>query len=128
MKNFAAVILLLLSLHSHAQNDRVNDFNNINWFQTFNTIDLNKKWSLYAEYQLRREKGLKYWQQSLLRIGANYKLNDYVIVHAGYAWAETFPYGDYPIASNGTFPEHRLYEQLTLRQPAGKILFTYGFE
>ena len=127
MKNFTVAIFLLLSLYIHAQNDRVNDFNNTNWLQTVNTITLKKKWSLHAEYQWRREKGLKYWQQSLLRIGANYKLNDNMIAHLGYAWAETFPYGDYPIASNGTFPEHRLYEQLTLKQPAGKILFTHRF-
>jgi len=127
MKNLTVSILLLLSLCSSAQNDRVSDFNNTNWLQTFNTISLSKKWSLHAEYQWRREKGLKYWQQGLLRIGANYKLTDNVIVHAGYAWAETFPYGDYPIANNGTFPEHRLYEQLTLRQPTGKLLFTHRF-
>ena len=127
MKNFAVSFLLALTICSHAQNDRVNDFNNTNWLQTFNTIPLNKKWSLHAEYQWRREKGLKYWQQSLLRIGANYKLNDNVIAHIGYAWAETFPYGDYPIANNGTFPEHRLYEQLTLRQSSGKVLFTHRF-
>jgi hypothetical protein len=127
MRNYLGTIFLLLSLYCHAQNDRVNDFNNTNWLQTFNTINLNKKWSLHAEYQLRREKGLKYWQQGLLRIGANYKLNDNVIAHIGYAWVETFPYGDYPIANNGTFPEHRLYEQLTLKQPTGKILFTHRF-
>ena len=127
MEKFATAILLLLSLYGDAQNDRVDDFNNTNWLQTFNTIALNKKWSLHAEYQWRREKGLKYWQQGLLRIGINYKINDNVIAHAGYAWAETFPYGDYPIANNGTFPEHRLYEQLTLRQPSGKMLFIHRF-
>ena len=50
-----------------------------------------------------------------------------MIAHAGYAWAETFSYNDYPIANNGTFPEHRLYEQLTLRQPSGKALFNHRF-
>lgn len=127
MKIFIISILMLLSLSSHAQNDRINDFNNTNWLQTFNTITLNKKLSLHAEYQWRREKGLKFWQQGLLRIGANYKIADNVIAHVGYGWAETFPYGDYPIANNGTFPEHRLYEQLTLRQPSGKVLFTHRF-
>jgi Protein of unknown function (DUF2490) len=127
MRNYIAAKFLLLSLCSYAQNDRVNDFNNTNWLQTFHTIALDKKWSLHAEYQWRREKGLKFWQQGLLRIGANYKINDNVIAHAGYALAETFPYGDYPIANNGTFPEHRLYEQLTLRQPTGKVLFTHRF-
>lgn len=127
MKEYLIIFFCLFSACSHAQNDRVNDINNVNWLQTFNIITLNKKWSLHAEYQWRREKGLKYWQQSILRIGANYKINDKVIAHLGYAWVETFPYGDYPIANNGTFPEHRLYEQLTLRQPTDKLLFTHRF-
>lgn len=95
--------------------------------QTFNTILLNKKWSLHLEYQWRRTKGFKNWQQSLLRIGANYKLNDNLTAHLGYGWVETFSYGDYPIANNGTFPEHRLYEQISFRQPVNKFLFTHRF-
>ncbi len=127
MRTFIIPLLLLLSFCCHAQNDRLNDYNNINWVQTFNTIPLKKEWSLHVEYQWRRENGLKYWQQSLLRVGANYKLHENVTAHIGYGWIETFPYGDFPIASAGTFPEHRLYEQLTLRQPTGKLLFTHRF-
>jgi len=127
MKISISFFIVFLSLHSTAQNDRLNDYNNLVWLQSFNTIAGNKKWSLHAEYQWRRDNGLKHWQQSLLRIGANYKINDNVIVHAGYAWVETFPYGDYPIANNGTFPEHRLYEQLTLRQPINKFIVTHRF-
>ncbi len=121
------IIFFLITALGFAQNDRVNDYNNLVWLQSINTITLNKKWSVHAEYQWRRDNGFKNWQQSLLRIGANYKLNDNVIIHAGYAWAETFPYGKYPIAGNGTFPEHRLYEQLTLRQPINKFLLTHRF-
>lgn len=114
-------------LQVFAQNDRVNDYNNINWLQTFNTISITEKWSLHLEYQWRRENGLKNWQQSLLRLGANYKLNDAVAIHMGYGWIETFPYGDYPIASAGTFPEHRLYEQISFKQPINKWTFTHRF-
>ncbi|MBM3416390.1 MAG: DUF2490 domain-containing protein [Bacteroidetes bacterium] len=110
-----------------AQNDRVNDYNYLNWVQTFNTVLLNKKWSLHLEYQWRRDEGLKNWQQSLLRIGANYKINDNVTAHLGYGWIETFSYGDFPIANNGTFPEHRIYEQISFRQPVNKFLFTHRF-
>lgn len=120
-------VFFFVTAMAFAQNDRVNDYNTIAWLQTFNTIKLNNKWALHAEYQWRRENGFKNWQQSLLRIGTNYKINDNVIVHAGYAWVESFPYGKYPIANNGTFPEHRIYEQLTLRQPINKFLFTHRF-
>jgi hypothetical protein len=127
MKRLVFISCLLVTVNSFAQNDRVNDFNNINWLQTFNTVSLNKKWSMHLEYQWRRTDGLKNWQQSLLRIGANYKLNENVTAHLGYGWIETFSYGDYPIAPNGTFPEHRIYEQISFRQPVNKFLFTHRF-
>lgn len=127
MKKNICFYLLLLPATLLAQNDRLNDPNNINWVQTINTINLSKKWSIHAEYQWRRDDGFKNWQQSLLRLGANYKMNDNVTAHIGYGWIETFPYGDYPIAATGTFPEHRLYEQLSFRQPVNKWIFTHRF-
>lgn len=127
MRKILLLCLLGYSGLLQAQNDRVNDFNYINWVQSIHTIKLDKKWSLHAEYQWRRDHGLKYWQQSLLRLGVNYKLNDQATVHFGYGWIETFPYGDYPTASNGTFPEHRIYEQLVLKQPLNKWTFTHRF-
>jgi len=127
MKKLILIPFLFFFFNLSAQNDRVNDYNYLNWVQTFNTISLNKKWSLHLEYQWRRDEGLKNWQQSLLRIGANYKLNENITAHLGYAWAETFSYGDYPIANNGAFPEHRIYEQLTFRQPVNKFTFIHRF-
>lgn len=128
MKKIIVVpLLLLLAVSLPAQNDRLNDYNNINWLQTLNTISLSQKWSAHLEYQWRREAGFRYGQQSLLRTGINYKLNDNITAHIGYAWIETYPYGDYPIAANGTFPEHRLYEQISFLQPVKKWTFTHRF-
>jgi hypothetical protein len=127
MKKMFVILFVLFTLPALAQNDRLNDYNNTNWLQSFTTLSLSKKWSLHLEYQWRREKGLALWQQSLLRLGANYKLNDQVTAHLGYGWILTYPYGDYPIASNGTFPEHRIYEQISFRQPVNKWIFTHRF-
>ena len=127
MKKIFFIPVLFLSFLSHAQNDRLSDYNNTNWVQLFNTIKLDKKWSLHAEYQWRRENGLKNWQQSLLRFGVNRKLNDQVTVHLGYGWIETFAYGDFPIAAAGTFPEHRIYEQISFKQPIKKWTLTHRF-
>lgn len=118
---------MFFSCGCFAQNDRLHDHNNTNWLQTFNTIKLNKNWSLHVEYQWRREEVLKHWQQSLLRVGVNRRLNEQLTVHLGYGWIETFPYGDHPIASAGTFPEHRVYEQFSLRQPIKKWILTHRF-
>mgnify|MGYP000909683727 FL=1 len=127
MKKIFFIPVLFFSGLAFAQNDRVNDYNNTNWVQLFGTINLDKKWSLHTEYQWRRTAGLKNWQQSLLRIGVNRKLNENVTVHLGYGWIETFPYGDFPIASAGTFPEHRIYEQISFKQPVKKWTFTHRF-
>lgn len=127
MKKIFFIPVLFLSFLSQAQNDRLSDYNNTNWVQLFNTIKLDKKWSLHAEYQWRRENGVKNWQQSLLRFGVNRKLNDQVTVHLGYGWIETFPYGDFPIAAAGTFPEHRIYEQISFKQPIKKWTITHRF-
>jgi hypothetical protein len=125
MKQVLTIFFTILVFSLSAQNDRVNDYNNTNWLQTFATITLNKKWSIHAEYQWRRTNGLKNWQQSLFRTGINYKMNDNIVLQAGYAEAETYVYGNFPIAGNGTFPEHRLYEQLVLKQPLNKFLITH---
>src|ERR1044072_6842066 len=112
MKKLLFFFFFFSSTICRGQNDRVNDYNYINWVQSLNTVSLDKKWSLHLEYQWRRTDGLKNWQQSLLRVGTNYKLHENVVLHGGYGWIETFPYGNYPLASTGTFPEHRLYEQI----------------
>lgn len=127
MKKLIIIPAILFYVNSFAQNDRLNDFNNTNWLQTINTVSINKIWSLHLEYQWRRENGLKYWQQSLFRTGVNYKVNENITAHIGYAWIETFPYGDVPLAADGTFPEHRIYEQLILKQPINKLTFTHRF-
>lgn len=127
MKKFFIPILIFIYTKSFAQNDRVNDYNTIGWLQTINTVSLNKKWSLHLEYQFRRTDGLKHWQQSMVRTGVNFRLNNNVVLHTGYGWVKTFPYGDFPIASQGAFPEHRIYEQISFLQPMNRFNFSHRF-
>ncbi|MFM6976580.1 MAG: DUF2490 domain-containing protein [Sphingobacteriaceae bacterium] len=118
---------MLLPLGLMAQETRVSDANFINWLQTLNTISFNDKWSLQVEYQLRRAEGFKIAQQHLVRFGANFKWHENIVVQGGYAWVSTHPYGDFPIAAAGTFPEHRLYEQFLLKQQINKWSFAHRF-
>lgn len=113
-----------LVIHGHAQNDRLKDRNNIAWSQSFFTIRLTNKWQLLAEYQWRRTDGFRSWQQSLLRGAVQYTVNPQISFAAGYGWIETFPYGDFPIAANGRFPEHRLHEQVVMKNKFGGISVT----
>ncbi len=121
MKPIVTALFLCLTLISSAQNDRLKDENTIIWPQVFINIPLNKKWDLLTEYQWRRTQGLKDWQQSLLRTTIQYKLNPQVTIGGGYGWVKTFSYGDFPLAGNGAFPEHRIHEQVQLKNAFGKL-------
>ncbi len=67
------------------------------------------KWSLHLESQFRRSDYGEHWQQLLLRPGLNYTISPALTLSAGYAWVETYPYGDIRVPQD--FPEHRLWEQ-----------------
>lgn len=134
MKRIATVLSILCCLLLNAkskifaQNVRFTDRNSIGWFNYFGTIKLKTKWSLHTEYQWRRVQIIKDWQQSLLRIGVNYQLNNDVQFRLGYAWAETFAYGDIPLNAFGKqFTEHRTYQMATLNNKMGKLTLSHRF-
>ena len=85
MKKLIIILFLIHSINSKAQNDRVNDYNNINWAQLFVVKALNKKTDWLIEYQWRRTDGLKNWQQGLFRTALQYKPNNNVGIAVGYA-------------------------------------------
>ncbi|WP_438946789.1 DUF2490 domain-containing protein [Sediminibacterium sp.] len=134
MKRIATVLSILCCLLLNAkskvfaQNGRITDRNSIGWFNYFGTIKLKAKWSLHTEYQWRRVQIIKDWQQSLLRIGVNYQLNNDVQFRLGYAWAETFAYGDIPLNAFGKqFTEHRTYQMATINDKIGKVSLSHRF-
>lgn len=114
-------VLLLLSIvfiasnAVNAQNTRLNDRNALGWYNYFGTIKVSKKFGIHTEYQFRRSEIITHWQQSLLRFGVNYQVNPKLQLRLGYAWIETFPYGEIPINGMGkTFTEHRLFQMATI--------------
>jgi hypothetical protein len=120
--------LFLVSQISFAQNNRLNTNNDIGWFNYFGTIKVSEKFGIHTEYQWRRNRLITDWQQSLLRVGVNYNLNPRVIFRAGYAWIETFPYGEYPINGFGKdFTEHRIFEMVQLSHKEGIVDFSHRF-
>lgn len=127
MKKILVAAALLLALPCYAQYNRLKDPNSIAWPQVFVTIHLDKRWQLLAEYQWRRTGGLRHWQQSLMRGALQYTPRPHTSFAAGYGWIETFPYGDFPIASNGRFPEHRLHEQVQLKNKFSRLSLTQRF-
>lgn len=131
MKNLRYVYILIalfLGTSVVAQNTRISDHNIIGWYGYFGTFKLNSKFSLHTEYQWRRTDLVQNWQQGLLRVGLNYQLHPSVQLRAGYAWIETFAYGDIPINGLGRdFTERRTWQMATLTNKVGIIDLSHRF-
>ena len=83
---FTFLIIIIFSINSsYAQNTRVNEKNNIGWYNYFGIFKLNDKYSIHSEYQLRRDNFITVKQQGLLRLGLNYQLNPKVQFRVGSA-------------------------------------------
>lgn len=126
MKNNVILFLFLMPLFSFSQN-RISDANEIFWLPVNLSIKINNRLTFNGEYQWRRNELGKTWQQSLLRTGLTYNKDKVTSFQAGYGWILTYPYGDYPIALNGTFTEHRLHQQVMFKNEltaTGSLLIT----
>jgi opacity protein-like surface antigen len=122
------LLVVAISQLSFAQNSRSHHHNSIGWYNYFGTFKLSEKWGVHTEYQFRREELITNWQQGLLRVGLNYNINPRVLVRVGYAWAETYPYGDVPLNGMGKdFTEHRTYEMLQLSHKEGSVDISHRF-
>jgi hypothetical protein len=128
-KRFLGVVFyVLIPIIAKSQNFRLNTHNNITWLNAFTTVKFSKKNSLHAEFQWRRSEFLSDKQQNLFRVGLNHHLNPNILLRIGYANAETFPYGEYPLNALGRdFTEHRIYEMIQLNQKESKVAFLHRF-
>lgn len=126
-KNFLILSLLIITI-IQAQNTRINTYQNIGWYNFFGTAKLDNKFGIHAEYQWRRDNFITDWQQSLLRVGVNYHATPNVLFRLGYAWIETFPYGEIPINALGRdFTEHRIFQMAQLSHKESIVNFSHRF-
>ncbi|MFN4197761.1 MAG: DUF2490 domain-containing protein [Flavobacterium sp.] len=110
------------------QNNRISTHHTIGWYNYFGTLKINEKFGIHTEYQWRREELITNWQQSLLRFGVNYELKPGIRFRLGYAWIETFPYGEIPINALGRdFTEHRIFQMIQLNNNKGSLNFFHRF-
>jgi hypothetical protein len=113
----AAICLIAALAPSFAQT--TTDTNAHAWFMYFGDHPLTSRWGVHLEGQYRRsDLGLR-WQQLLLRPGVNFQINRYASATVGYAFVNSYPYGDFP--SKATLPEHRVFEQLWIKHPVGRV-------
>jgi hypothetical protein len=111
-----------------AQNTRQFNKNSIGWYNYFGEIKVAPKIGIHTEYQFRRNEIIADWQQSLLRLGINYQIKSNLQLRLGYAWIETFPYGQIPINGMGKdFTEHRLFQMATITDKIDLIDLSHRF-
>ncbi|MBK8845513.1 MAG: DUF2490 domain-containing protein [Bacteroidetes bacterium] len=128
IKIILAIISLGCSQILIAQNSRLINSNSIGWYNYFGTFKISQKLGIHTEYQFRRNEIITEWQQSLLRLGVNYQLNPKVQLRLGYAWIETFPYGEVPINGMGKdFTEHRLFQMTTITDKVSIVDLSHRF-
>lgn len=119
------IMLFIYARPSYCQEERLTDNNSIGWFTYTGTFKIKSNLSIHTEYQWRRVDGIKNWQQGLVRTGINYAVRKDVSLNAGYAFAQTYTYSDYP--ATFAFPEHRIFEQVVIKNPIGCIDLSHRF-
>jgi hypothetical protein len=126
-----AGLLLLLSFSAPAfaqaqlPESRVADDNRHLWLVYNGSFRLTERWGLYTEAQLRRANFGRAPQQNLVRAAADYHVCKNLQLSAGFAYQKSFPYGNFPAAANS--PENRLYEQIMLRDEAGRAQIQHRY-
>jgi hypothetical protein len=115
-----------LSFSLQAQESTRKKTSNTNaWLMYFGNHKFSSRWGLHAEVQWRRHEGFSEDQQLLLRTGLDYYLKDNSRVTVGYAFVETYPYGDFAVAN--AFPEHRTWQQFLTTQTLGKFKLSHRY-
>lgn len=124
---FLLIALVLLNVQVQAQTvpSRMADQNSIGWLMYTGNFAFTPKIGLHTEYQLRRTNFVSDPQQHLLRAGITFSAIKNVRFIAGYAYAHTAVYGDYP--ASAPFPEHRIYEQVIINNPIGSVQLSHRF-
>jgi hypothetical protein len=122
-KNVLAVLVLLLgageaSFAQQTLSSSTSSGSNA-WVNFLSDARLSSRWGLHTDVQLRRAKHSRSAPQRLGRIGVNYRVAPALQLTAGYAYASSYFHNDYAAAS--PLPEHRLYQQVLLREDSGRV-------
>ncbi|HLP13963.1 MAG TPA: DUF2490 domain-containing protein [Flavobacteriales bacterium] len=125
MRVLLYLLFLMMACNLQAQNNRTIANQEFLWLVYNGNFKLNSKFTLLTEYQWRRIDFGENWQQSLPRIGIEYKTKAGVNFAVGYALPVTYPYGEQPVAY--VFNEHRAWEQMSFGHTNGKFKFAHRY-
>ncbi len=124
MKRIILITIVLNAIAcSLSYGQTVNQFHS--WWTYSGNHSISEKTSIQTLYSMRRHDFVENWQQSLLRLGVNYKVSKNLTVTPGYDWVVTFPYGEQPIAQRTT--EHRLTLQAVVKNPLGAVALSHRY-
>ncbi|MDF2385335.1 DUF2490 domain-containing protein [Nostoc ellipsosporum NOK] len=118
MKKLIAVCFILLFTLCAITASAQSQFSG--WGASFNTIKLNKKFSVHADVQWRSTDEVKQTQTLLLRSGINFHANKNFILTAGYAYISNRSRSG---NLSAYIPEHRIWQQLIYNHKI-KTVFT----
>ncbi|MFK7812120.1 MAG: DUF2490 domain-containing protein [Maribacter sp.] len=124
MKKTFLLLTLFFAISSFAQ--QIGDDQLGSWHMYFGTNKISDKVSLHTEGQLRYFEQAKNFNQLLLRTGLNYHINPDAIVTGGYGYISTD--GSFEeITDEVNAIEHRIFEQLILKNKVGQFKFEHRY-
>lgn len=91
----------------------------------FGNHRINQNFGIHTEYQWRRHDLGQTWQQSLMRLGVDWHLNERISLTSGYGWIVSYPYGKQAIPTS--FNEHRIWQQLIVKDKQGIFDFRHRY-
>ncbi|MCC5917344.1 MAG: DUF2490 domain-containing protein [Cryomorphaceae bacterium] len=124
MKTTISILFFFLSISVMAQN-QIRPESYGQWFMYFGDNKINDRWGLHTELQLRNYFLQNTVEQTLARLGANYYLNKFSMVSAGYGFIYTQPSAQN--VEGTTLLEHRVWEQLILRHKTDNVFIEHRY-
>jgi len=118
----ALTLGLMLPLFTHAQ-----DSNLGNWLIYIGSKKIDSTWNIHNEVQYRNYDAIGDLEQLLLRTGLGYNLtenNNNVLIGYGYILSENY-IGE--SSEKESINEHRIYQQFTTKQKAGKLKMKHRY-
>jgi Protein of unknown function (DUF2490) len=125
MLRLLVILSLSIATIAKGQQARTHTTNHNAWIMYFGNHKFTSRIGIHVEAQVRRSEFVTDDQQLLLRTGLDYYLKDNSRLTIGYAFVETYPYGDFAVAN--AFPEHRIWEQYATTQTLGKLKLAHRY-
>jgi len=119
MRSVAVASLILAAAPlARSQTGADVETNALGWFVYSGDHPVQGRLGVHGEIQFRRDGVLARPQQVLVRPALNIELTKSLTAAVGYTYSRTYPYGLTPDPS--AYPEHRSYEELTVKHDVGQ--------